>query len=622
MEHHNHIDHLSNPGRKSGAGAVFFQPKLSINQPNDSFEQEADAMADKVMRVTDTRANHDPFFKPAYSKPVNNAAQRKCQACEEEEQHVHRKEINGGETDSPAGLDSYVGSLHSSGQPLPDSSRNFFERSFGHDFSGVRVHNDGAAAKSAQSINALAYTSGNNIVFNTGQYAPESDTGKRLMAHELTHVVQQGGTSEKVQRMGDLSQRPSVLSCPVPASTAPSSVLTSLFPLSSSTLTAAQKTNIATFVTSWRASGGTDRLRVDGYASEPGTDSYNWTLSCNRAMAVADELRADGVPTNLMEVYANGETREFGAQANNQATHISMTSTPTAPQAPTQPTPPPAPTQPAPTPTQPAPAPTPTQPTPPQPAPATPAPASCPVTCAVPIVLYSDTTNCGSGDDFLNHDRPGGPRGTAASLAVMTHYGSLTDLELLNNMLYGLDGLVLLGGAPGRAAAMNFYGGTGTAMDHNASSPIGAAANTSASFTRTAGSVETAFHTIMTGMATTPASNTCSAYSLTASAVPRVNFPLPLDPTDAAFSQNLMLKAVIGGTHGIEITLTALTIDCAAHTYQATVHYRICDNFGVDDTSDLYSDSLISFWVLQHMRSGHAAFINNILLDRSISGSF
>ncbi|MGZ3766628.1 MAG: eCIS core domain-containing protein, partial [Mucilaginibacter sp.] len=81
--------------------------------------------------------------------------------------------------------------LGASGNPIPKSNRQFFESRFGYDFSNVRVHTDAGAAKSAQSINAFAYTTGNNIIFNNGQYSPESESGKRLMAHELTHVVQQ-----------------------------------------------------------------------------------------------------------------------------------------------------------------------------------------------------------------------------------------------------------------------------------------------------------------------------------------------------------------------------------------------------------------------------------------------
>ena len=84
--------------------------------------------------------------------------------------------------------------LSSSGQPLDAETRAFMEPRFGHDFSSVRVHTDARAAESARAVNALAYTVGRNVVFGKEQYAPGMSTGKRLLAHELTHVVQQKGT--------------------------------------------------------------------------------------------------------------------------------------------------------------------------------------------------------------------------------------------------------------------------------------------------------------------------------------------------------------------------------------------------------------------------------------------
>lgn len=90
--------------------------------------------------------------------------------------------------------------LRSPGQPLSQPTRAFFEPRFGHDFSKVRIHADTAAADSAQSVNAQAYTVGSQIVFGTGQYRPDSATGKRLLAHELTHVTQQ-----ETQRDGPFS---------------------------------------------------------------------------------------------------------------------------------------------------------------------------------------------------------------------------------------------------------------------------------------------------------------------------------------------------------------------------------------------------------------------------------
>lgn len=200
------------PAKESRRG--FFKPviqfKLSINQPGDVYEQEADAMADKVMRMKDTSATELPFFKPA-TLPI----QRKCAHCEEEEQKLHRKENNGEEkTGTPA--EEYIHSL-SGGTALDNNERQFFESRMGYDFSQVRLHTNEVAAKSAQAVNALAYTTGNNIVFNSGQYNTSTESGKKLMAHELTHVVQQkGGVPATIQRACFDEERPSrdMAACP------------------------------------------------------------------------------------------------------------------------------------------------------------------------------------------------------------------------------------------------------------------------------------------------------------------------------------------------------------------------------------------------------------------------
>jgi Domain of unknown function (DUF4157) len=85
--------------------------------------------------------------------------------------------------------------LNSHGRPLETGTREFMESRFGEDFSGVRVHTDSRAAESARAVNALAYTVGENVVFDSGHFDSTSETGKRLLAHELTHVVQQKGRS-------------------------------------------------------------------------------------------------------------------------------------------------------------------------------------------------------------------------------------------------------------------------------------------------------------------------------------------------------------------------------------------------------------------------------------------
>jgi hypothetical protein len=85
--------------------------------------------------------------------------------------------------------------LRSSGQSLDAATRAFFESHFDHDFSRVRVHTDAQAGESAHAVNALAYTVGQDVVFGVGQYMPATSTGRQLLGHELTHVIQQSGAS-------------------------------------------------------------------------------------------------------------------------------------------------------------------------------------------------------------------------------------------------------------------------------------------------------------------------------------------------------------------------------------------------------------------------------------------
>jgi len=177
---------------KKAEGPSFFnpviQPKLSINQPDDIYEQEADAMADTVMRMPENVAADNLFFRPAVT-PI----QRKCAHCEEEEKKLQRKKINNDITNAEASTENYIGSLDGKGRSLTEEQKQFFEPRFGTDFSDVRIHNDPAANTSAIHIQAKAYTHGNNIVFAPGQYSSETTEGKSLLAHELTHVIQQRG---------------------------------------------------------------------------------------------------------------------------------------------------------------------------------------------------------------------------------------------------------------------------------------------------------------------------------------------------------------------------------------------------------------------------------------------
>jgi hypothetical protein len=158
------------------------QPKLRVSQPGEP--SEADRVADAVIGSA---------AAPAIAAAAGAAVQRKCAACnEEEEGKIHRKEAGSGPVPQASVVNGLPGSL-GGGEPLPRDVRAFFEPRFGQDLSHVRVHTDGRAAESARAVNALAYTVGNDLVFGQDRYAPHGAEGRRLLAHELTHVIQQSG---------------------------------------------------------------------------------------------------------------------------------------------------------------------------------------------------------------------------------------------------------------------------------------------------------------------------------------------------------------------------------------------------------------------------------------------
>jgi hypothetical protein len=153
---------------RSGGGLVSspIRAKLAINAPGDIYEQEADRVAERVTGGA-----------PAQLHPPCDCGGT-CGHCQASTQRA------------PA----IVGEVLSSpGQPLEPAARSYMEGRFGREFGNVRVHRDERAQESAQSVNALAYTVGNHLVFGPGQYDPAASEGRRLLAHELTHVVQQQG---------------------------------------------------------------------------------------------------------------------------------------------------------------------------------------------------------------------------------------------------------------------------------------------------------------------------------------------------------------------------------------------------------------------------------------------
>jgi len=176
---------------KSGA----LQAKLRIGQPGDKYEQEADRVADEVMRMPEMQRQVEEEeilqTKPLVDQ-ITPLVQRQVEE-EEEEEMLQAKSTEDATSEVSNGLESQINAIKGGGWPLAESERAYFEPRFGVDFSRVRVHTNSQAAKSARVLNARAFTTGRDIVFGAGQYAPEATGGKKLLAHELTHILQQQG---------------------------------------------------------------------------------------------------------------------------------------------------------------------------------------------------------------------------------------------------------------------------------------------------------------------------------------------------------------------------------------------------------------------------------------------
>ena len=171
---------------------LIIQPKLAVNARGDVYEQEADRISDQVMRMPlrQHACSCDGVCPHCQAKSSHSGATQLSQPAQQD-QHLQPKQLDPSSSRPPAAPRIVREVLASPGQPLDASARAFFEPRFGHDFSDVRIHVGTAAEQSARGLNAYAYTAGRNIVFGAGQFAPDTTVGRRLIAHELTHVLQQ-----------------------------------------------------------------------------------------------------------------------------------------------------------------------------------------------------------------------------------------------------------------------------------------------------------------------------------------------------------------------------------------------------------------------------------------------
>ncbi|PWJ57479.1 uncharacterized protein DUF4157 [Dyadobacter jejuensis] len=204
----------------AGGSSLVIQPKLMIGQADDPYERQADQVADQVVRGASPGSVR---FGSEF------AIQRKCSDCEKEDETLPQKspliQKKGMNTGTFAGeaISSQIEASRGAGNPMNATTQRFMESRFGNNFSGVRIHTDTRAIQLSQDLNAQAFTVGNDVYFNAGRYNPETTGGQHLLAHELTHTLQQGGgLNRRVQRQAE--EMPSLtLSCPE-STTAPPQV--------------------------------------------------------------------------------------------------------------------------------------------------------------------------------------------------------------------------------------------------------------------------------------------------------------------------------------------------------------------------------------------------------------
>jgi hypothetical protein len=190
------------------------QAKFTVGPPGDACEREADRVADEVMRMPEpvgrvqracAECEEEMQRSPLQASPSCEHIQRLCPECQEEMQRqpapdpeedeakmLRAKETPGQIPEVTPDLESRIAALQGSGQPLPSSDRAFFEPRFGRDFGAVRIHSGLEAADLAQRVHARAFTVGKSVLLGRGEDRPGTEAGRLLLAHELTHVVQQG----------------------------------------------------------------------------------------------------------------------------------------------------------------------------------------------------------------------------------------------------------------------------------------------------------------------------------------------------------------------------------------------------------------------------------------------
>jgi outer membrane protein OmpA-like peptidoglycan-associated protein len=293
------------------------QCKLQIGAVNDPLEAEADRVADQVMRMPD----------PAIaSSDAPLTLQRKC-ACEDEENHkLNRK------SDTSARNNAEVPSmvhevLGAPGQPLGADILAFFAPRFGRSLHHVRVHRDARAAESARAVGALAYASGSHIVFSDTAPQSSATAGRHLMAHELTHTMQQAGEPSLRRVCGPQAiGQPAGCEGGDPTFAAGA---TFRFKVNCDDWADGADAGLLDFAQTIPA---TSNIQIDGYASIEGPEGFNTNLACARALKAKALLIASGIDASrITRIIDHGATP--GKAADRRSVVVQPIASPVTPKA-------------------------------------------------------------------------------------------------------------------------------------------------------------------------------------------------------------------------------------------------------------------------------------------------
>lgn len=311
------VQHKVNPFPKLPSSCVVHPPiqaKLTVGQPNEKCEKEADHVADRVVQ------------RP--TKP-DAGLQMKCAACEAEDDRGRvqkksniREDVKNSEEIASSDIESQLVRSKGGGSPLPGRTRASMESALGADFSTVRVHTDTKAVQMSQDLNALAFTHGSDLYFNSGQYQTSAVEGERLLAHELVHTVQQGGvglTSGVVQR----SCGSAAIGSPAGCEELVGDVSGPRYLFKTNCDLFARGNNLDLEKDAEKI-GDNATVEIHGLASVDGDAQYNERLSCARAIT-AKKL-VEGVLSNR-KVTATIRLFSHGAQKGDKTTMRSVVMT-------------------------------------------------------------------------------------------------------------------------------------------------------------------------------------------------------------------------------------------------------------------------------------------------------